>query len=306
MMTRCLIDQHVMHKDAYVIPFWLADDARPAHPAGAVPLFDIQAEGAGTGAGRPNLSERALEYLAGIGVTDAGLSPESAALIWLHALAVGYSPLYLEENGDAIRNDWPRVPLPATIGGLRASAKLGQRIADLLDLDTNDAVLGPLASERRRTIAVLTKAGGGAVMPERGDLAITAGWAIEQTRVQRSGAVSRIVMPGGGKALIRHRADDERGSLSSSELDLLGTGVVDVYLNDDVYWRGIPQAVWDFKVGGFQVLRKWLSYRASNILERDLTLAEVRVFTSICLRLTELVLLGPELDSNYVQAAEAE
>lgn len=306
MMTRCLIDQHVMHKDAYVIPFWLADDARPARPSETMPLFDIGEEGSAAGAGRPNLSERALEYLAGIGVPDAQVSQESAALVWLHALAVGYSPLYLEENGDAIRNDWPRVPLPMALEGLRASAQLGQRIADLLDLDRGDVILGPRSRELRRTIAVLTKAGGAAVVPEHGDLAVTAGWATEQTRVQRSGAVSRIVMPSGGKTVIRHRTDDERGSLSDDELELLGTDVVDVYLNDDVYWRGVPQAAWDFKIGGFQVLRKWLSYRASNILERDLALAEVRAFTSICLRLTELVLLGPELDANYVQAAEAE
>jgi hypothetical protein len=31
----------------------------------------------------------------------------------MHALAIGYSPAYLTENGDDIRQYWPRIPLPA-------------------------------------------------------------------------------------------------------------------------------------------------------------------------------------------------
>jgi len=41
-------------------------------------------------------------------------SAETAGLIWMHALAAGYSPDYLSENADGIRQDWPRAPLPAT------------------------------------------------------------------------------------------------------------------------------------------------------------------------------------------------
>jgi hypothetical protein len=33
---------------------------------------------------------------------DADTSSEPTRLLWMHALAVGYSPLYLEENGDAL------------------------------------------------------------------------------------------------------------------------------------------------------------------------------------------------------------
>jgi hypothetical protein len=79
--------------------------------------------------------------------------------------------------------------------------------------------------------------------------------------------------------------------------------VLDVALNDEVVWLGVPEAAWDLKVGGFQVLRKWLSYREHRILGRDLTADEARMFTSITRRLTELVLLGPELDRNYLVAA---
>jgi hypothetical protein len=50
------------------------------------------------------------------------------------------------------------------------------------------------------------------------------------------------------------------------------------------------------------VLRKWLSYHEKRVLGRDLTTAEARVFTDIARRLTTLVLLGPKLDANYLEA----
>ncbi len=67
---------------------------------------------------------------------------------------------------------------------------------------------------------------------------------------------------------------------------------------------GAPGAAWDYKIGGFQVLRTWLSYRGKRALGRDLTVGEARTFTAIARRLTALVLLGPELDANYLKAAD--
>ena len=53
----------------------------------------------------------------------------------MHALAIGYSPAYLTENADGIRQDWPRIPLPDTKEALLASAALGRQIAALLDTE---------------------------------------------------------------------------------------------------------------------------------------------------------------------------
>jgi hypothetical protein len=66
----------------------------------------------------------------------------------------------------------------------------------------------------------------------------------------------------------------------------------------------VPGAAWDYKIGGFQVLRKWLSYRDKRALGRDLTTAEARIFTAITRRLCALILLGPDLDANYLKAAD--
>ncbi|MBU4231505.1 MAG: N-6 DNA methylase, partial [Proteobacteria bacterium] len=83
-----------------------------------------------------NLSAAARTYLAALGLPNPDAAPETAALIWMHALAVGYAPAYLTENADGIRQDWPRVPLPDTADALRASARLGREIAARLDPET--------------------------------------------------------------------------------------------------------------------------------------------------------------------------
>lgn len=302
LLSRCLIDQHVMHKDAYVIPFWLAAEKQQEADG---QLFSLAASTEGAPAWRPNLSKRARTYLAQLGVDDVNTSQASAQLLWQHILSIGYSPLYLEENDDAIRNDWPRVPLPSSLADLLSSARVGERIADLLDVETSVRGVDSAVLSRLRNVARIERLDGEALAVNDGDLAVTTGWGVEQRREQNSGAVSRIVMPGRGRMELRERKEAEREGLDEEQLRLLGDEVIDVYINDRVCWRGVPEAAWDFKVGGFQVLRKWLSYRDRSILGRDLTVAEVRQFTSICRRLTELALLGPHLDANYIAATES-
>ena len=53
-------------------------------------------------------------------------------------------------------------------------------------------------------------------------------------------------------------------------LPVLGETAFDVYLNERALWRCVPAAVWNYKLGGYQVLKKWLSYREQAILKRSL------------------------------------
>ncbi|HEX7101099.1 MAG TPA: type ISP restriction/modification enzyme, partial [Nitrolancea sp.] len=69
--------------------------------------------------------------------------------------------------------------------------------------------------------------------------------------------------------------------------------------NDRAYWCNVPARVWDFTIGGYQVLKKWLSYRERDLLGRPLSPAEVREVTNIARRIAAILLLGPELDANY-------
>jgi hypothetical protein len=82
-----------------------------------------------------NLSPSARAYLSALGYGDADGDPAVAELIWYHALAIGYSPAYLREHADGVRQDWPRIPLPHTREILAASAALGRHVAALLDTE---------------------------------------------------------------------------------------------------------------------------------------------------------------------------
>lgn len=95
-----------------------------------------------------NLSPSARTYLASLSLPEPDTDQETAELIWYHALAIGYSPVYLNENADGLRQDWPRIPLPKSKDLLITSAALGRQVAGLLDTGTQ--VQGVTAGRIRR------------------------------------------------------------------------------------------------------------------------------------------------------------
>jgi hypothetical protein len=221
-----------------------------------------------------NLSPSARAYLASLGLPDPDSDQATAELIWYHALAIGYSPAYLTENADGIRQDWPRIPLPQAKNSLFASAALGRQVAALLDTEAPfPGVTAGTIRDELRGIAVFQRLDGKPANPEAGDLDLTAGWG----HAGKGG----VTMPGKGKLI---RRDD---------------GACDIFLNDDACWRNVPQSVWNYTIGGYQVIKKWLSYREKPLLGRGLTPEEVRYVTEMARRLTTLVALQPSLDESY-------
>ena len=80
---------------------------------------------------------------------------------------------------------------------------------------------------------------------------------------------------------------------------------LNIYLNATAYWQNVPQLVWDFTIGSYQVMKKWLSYREQRVLGRVLTMAEIMEVTAMARRLAALVLLQAALDENYKAVAAA-
>ena len=71
----------------------------------------------------------------------------------------------------------------------------------------------------------------------------------------------------------------------------LGATTFDIHLNDHAYWRNVPAAVWDYKLGGYQVLKKWLSYRELTVLGRPLLPAEVQHFAETARRIAAILMV---------------
>ena len=244
--------------------------------------------------GNGNLSNPARAWLANLGLPRPDQEPSIARLPWEHTLAIAYSPAWLEDNGDDIRQDWPRIPLPNNALLLRASAELGARVAALLEPETPvPGVTAGTIDPALALIAVPTTQGSRPMA--EADRAITAGWG--------HGGRGEAVMPGRGRLAERDYAPDEAATAAHSAE--LGEKTCDVFLNGQAYWRNVPESVWNFRIGGYQVIKKFLSYREYSLLGRALTPAEIRYIRDVARRLAAIRLLGPELDANYRACAAA-
>ena len=227
----------------------------------------------------PNLSGTAQAYLE---------RHDADALDLIHhVIAVLHEPTYNRVNADALRAEGPRIPLPdwgnggrdGAAAALARSAARGRELARLLDPYTpvpgvTDGTLRPELG----TIAVPATAHGRNMTGE--DFAVTAGWGHSGT--------GDAVMPGQGRAVERpYRASESTGL--GATVPVLGRTTFDIYLNDNAFWRNVPTAVWTYKLGGYQVLKKWLSYRELGVLERALTPQEVQGFTGIARRIASIL-----------------
>ncbi len=300
---------HLIHKDAYFIPFCVRPEPsstteRAPDPQGR--LLPLEKPTAGTP--MANISDHASEYLKRLGITAGQEPSERAKCLWMHVLAVGYSIEYLSENKDGLRDNWPRVPLPESRAVLRESAKLGEQVAALLDPLTQ--VPGVTAGKSRPemwVLAVISTDKGGQIARDSGDLEITAGWG-------HAGKGGRT-MPAKGKLLQREYTKQERAAIeegakalgigSKEAFAFLGPSTCDVYMNETVYWRNVPLKVWEYTIGGYQVIKKWLSYREKKLLGRGVTVEEVKYVTEMARRIAAILLLGPALDTNYQRVKAA-
>ena len=233
---------------------------------------------------RPNLSPAAQQYLdrLGLGVED----------LFHHALAVLHGPAYRETNAGALRMEWPRIPMPGwpdgdapgAAGELTTSAARGRELAHLLDseIPVSGVTAGALHPE---LAAIAVPATGDGHNMTGDDFAVTAGWGHFGT--------GDAVMPGQGKVQGRAYTPGDLGQLADAA-DILGDTTFDIHLNDNALWCNVPAAVWNYKLGGYQVLKKWLSYRESKILGRPLLTGEVQHFTDTARRIAAILLLVNE------------
>ena len=201
---------------------------------------------------RENLSELAQAYIDQLGA--------SAEDLFLHALSVMHEPGYLEANAGGLKMGWPRIPLPETAAALQESADRGRMLAELLDIERDASAT--LAQFNLADIALPAVAGGRQMQAD--DFGVRAGWG----HFGAGGAV----MPGVG------RVEPSPGR----------PGAVDVYLNDRAWWANVPTAVWEYRLGGYQVLKKWLSYREDSVLGRRMTMDEVMRFRDIAHRVAAI------------------
>lgn len=257
--TRNVPSYHVVESVSLWFPIFLGTSDTESTPEAP----DLFTPNSPTGP-RPNLTDFALDYLAKLGGV-----PED---LFFHLVAILHAPAYREENAGALRQDWPRVPLPADAATLRAGAALGRQLAALLDPET--PVPGVTDLKPRPGLKGLGEL---AVAPgqKTPDLSLDARWGYA--------GKGGVTMPGPGKVTSGTR----------------GEGFLDIHLNATTRWKDVPEPVWRYTLGGYQVLKKWLSYRESALLGRPLTSDEAQQFTHHVRRIAAILAMGGELDGHY-------
>lgn len=100
-----------------------------------------------------------------------------------------------------------------------------------------------------------------------------------------------------------HLLKDEAFKTTISKFPIKGTNKVEkpkykeekVYINNDQYFDGVKEEIWNYQIGGYQVCEKWLKDRK----ERPLTLEEIQTYSKIVTALSKTIEIQNQIDELY-------
>jgi hypothetical protein len=90
------------------------------------------------------------------------------------------------------------------------------------------------------------------------------------------------------------RPQSDAGQSPAVQSGVQSTG--DVYFNATQYFEGVPEAAWNFYIGGYQPAQKWLKDRKGRALNYD----DIQHYQKIIVALTETDRLMKEIDEAGV------
>ncbi|HOP45128.1 MAG TPA: hypothetical protein PLA11_16515, partial [Flavobacteriales bacterium] len=246
---------------------------------------------------QPNLDVKLVEQLA----KDVGLTysfkPEALfehgrgnVLLPLDVLdycyAVLHSAAYRAKYKEFLKIDFPRIPYPKDLAipgqarndigkkaeQFRALVKLGARLRKLHLLEAEDI---------DQYITTYPKPGDNTVTRKMTKASI--GW-------ERTPAPNGSVIPGPDPE--SRKASDEIPGRARNDKNRSGEPLGRVWINDEQYFDGVPEATWEFYIGGYQPAQKWLKDRR----DRQLSFDDIRHYQRIIKALTETQKVMEEVD----------
>ena len=226
----------------------------------------------------PNLSPKfiaaveeklGLEFVReGKGDLEATFGPED---ILHYAYAVFHSPTYRERYAELLKIDFPRLPLTADRELFKALAERGEELVSLHLMEspelhhiiTNFGVSGSNEVEKVRYVEKVT----------------------EEKKVPTGTSPASVKVS--NRRLPLTFDDEVRVKIKPKPRP---TGRV--YINKTQYFEGIEPEVWEFQIGGYQVLHKWLKDRKG----RKLFFNDFFHYQKIVVALKETMRLMGEID----------
>ena len=180
--------------------------------------------------------------------------------VFYYIYAVLHSAIYRERYDQFLRADFPRVPLTDDIELFRPLADLGRQLKDVHLMES------PNLHQTQVSFPVvgdnvIEKGHPKYIAP--GDVPTGEKCPVEQGRVYISKTASRSGKQG-------------------------------------QYFEGIPPDVWDFRIGGYQPLDKWLKDRRGRSLSFD----DLVHYCRIAAALTETIRLMSEVDEAIIESGD--
>ncbi len=270
-------------RNCYIFPLYLYKVGKKKQPlkgGGSVVSLMLFESGPEYETRDPNLSPKfiaaveeklGLEFVReGKGDLEATFGPED---ILHYAYAVFHSPTYRERYAELLKIDFPRLPLTSDLALFKALAAKGEELVslhlmespELNNLVTSFPVPGPDRVEKVRYVEKVT----------------------EEKKIPTDASPVSV------KVFNRRLPltfDDEVRVKIEPKPEPKPTGRV--YINKTQYFEGIEPEVWEFQIGGYQVLHKWLKDRKG----RKLTFDDFFHYQKIVVALKETMRLMGEID----------
>jgi Type ISP C-terminal specificity domain len=202
------------------------------------------------------------------------------------AFAILHAPSYQAEHKSALGADWAHLPIPKDVKLFDRLVAAGEQVTRLLDAarDASDVIRAVVGAERVRALGPLKRIDGKQVRPD--DLKVS------------------VTYWGGGKGRWKARLFTAEELPAADYAEAWGERTGDLFLNDDTYFGNVPEFVWNYQLGGYPVLKKWLGYRQADRREgKPLTDDERQWFRQTIQRIAALLALGPSLNELYEQTA---
>lgn len=202
------------------------------------------------------------------------------------AFGVLHAPSYQAEHKSALAADWAHLPIPKDAKLFDRLVTAGEQVARLLDAgrDAGDVIQAVVGAERVRALGPLKRVDGKQVRAD--DLKIT------------------VTYWGGGKGRWTPRPFMAEELPAMEYADAWGERTGDLFLNEEAYFANVPELIWNYQLGGYPILKKWLGYRQADRRDgKPLTDDERRWFRETIQRIAALLALGPSLDALYQDAA---
>jgi hypothetical protein len=198
------------------------------------------------------------------------------------SLALCHAPQYQSEHKESLAQDWAHVPIPKSRELFDELVAAGEMLAALLNPVASPArVLKSTLGDEMKHLAVPGKIGGG--------------------NVSESDLLVEYSFFGGAQGGWRAR------SISNGEPthDEWGDATGDLYINDDVFFRHIPERVWRYELGGYPVIKKWLGYRDRGRRPGvALSVQEAAHLRGMVHRIATALLLHSRMDRLYERAGQ--